>query len=302
MKAVRTWPAALVFAPAFAWLLVHLPRVVEFADPQVAWFARLGLSDLPAIVFFVLGDLPVAVGLSLIALAGVVMSLRGHPAALGEPSPPSPSVWIVIASAAGGAGVVLVVATLSNTFVDRYLIPFMPGLALGFAIAVVRLRRIWTPVPLAVVLVFALTAVMWAAEGPSRKSVLKVYNFQAASQLLMARDVRELVFLWDNPVARITDRNQLAAVGGFFFRRESRPVTVEPVSVLAGTDPNTAVLAAASDRRKAAILWLYDLDVRGTAAGSHPPRIEQLDPVWQCRQLGRGRIGVVACHRGQTPP
>ena len=301
MKAFRTWPAALIFAPAFAWLLMHLPRVAEFADPQVAWFAPLGLTDIPAIVIFILGDWPAAIGLIVIALFGLLSCLRSRPPEpeRGTPAVP-PTVWIVVATAAGAAAMVLAAAMVSTSFTTRYLITFTPGLALGLAIASVRLGRFWRPAPLAVVFVFAVSGVLWAAEGRG-KAGQKAYNFQAASQLLMAEGVRNLVFLWDNPVARVCDRNQLAAVGGFFFRRDGRPVAAEAVTVGLGGDPNTAVLGAANRRPDSGILWLYDLGVRGTAARAHPPRIEQLDPVWQCRQLGRGRIGIVACHRPPTP-
>jgi hypothetical protein len=204
----------------------------------------------------------------------------------------------VVATAAAGAGLILAIAMLSTSFTSRYLVPFMPGLMLGMAVAAVRLGRRWAPIPLAVVFVFALSAVTWTTEG--WKKDLKVYNFQIASQALMAAGVRDLVFLWDNPVAQIVDRNQLAAVGGFFFQREGRPVAVAPLSIRPGEDPNTRVLAAAGGRRQSGILWLYDLDVRGTAARSHPPRIEERDPTWVCRQFGRGRIGIVACHRPQA--
>jgi hypothetical protein len=299
-KALRTWPAALIFAPALAWLLVHLPRVVQFADPQVAWFARLGIGDLPAVVVFVLGDLPVVIGLVVIALIGLAMGLRRPVGASAGAPPLPPSAWVVVATAGAAAAIVLAVATVSTSFTTRYLITFTPGLMLGLAMVAVRLGRSWTPIPLAVVFVFAVSAVNWAVEG--RNKALKVYNFETASQILMAAGVRDLAFLWDNPVAQIADRNQLAAVGGFFFRREGYPVTIETIVVRPGEDPNTAVLAAANARRQSGILWLYDLDVRGTAARSYPPRIEQRDPAWQCRQMGRGRIGVVACHRGPVLP
>jgi hypothetical protein len=299
LTAVRTWPAALVFAPAFAWLLMHLPRVAEFADPQVAWFARLTPGDLPGVVVFLLGDPLVLMGLAAVALAGPVIGLRRRPAGSGAETPPvPPSLWFVVATAGAGAAVILAVAMVSTSFTSRYLIPFAPGLMLGLAIAAVRLSRIWALVPLAVVFVFAASAVVWAVEG--RHKPLKAYNFEAASQALMAAGVRHVAFLWDNPVAQIADRGQLAAVGGFFFQREGYPMPVETIVVRPGQDPNPAVLAAAKRRPRGGILWLYDLDVRGTAASSHPPRIEQLDPAWRCRQMGRGRIGILACHEGKA--
>src|SRR5436305_448566 len=84
-----------------------------------------------------------------------------------------------------------------------------------------RFGRGFTAIPLAVALVFALSAVSRAVEERDRP--LKVYNFQAASDALMAADVRSLAFLWDNPIGQICDPDQLADLGGFFFRRAGRP-------------------------------------------------------------------------------
>jgi len=97
-QALRTWPAALIFAPALGWVVVHLPRLAQFADPQVAWFGRLGLADIPGIVFFMLGDIPVAIGLICVALIWLAVGLlRGATAATDTAEPPPSSVWIAVA-------------------------------------------------------------------------------------------------------------------------------------------------------------------------------------------------------------
>jgi hypothetical protein len=113
----------------------------------------------------------------------------------------------------------------------------------------------------------------------------------------MAAGVRRVAFFWDNPLNQIVDRGQLAALGGFFFHRAGAQVLVDPLPLVPGDDPNARLLAAANAHSNTAILWLYDHEVRGTGAISHPPAIEARDPAWQCRQFGMGRIGVVACTR-----
>jgi hypothetical protein len=183
----------------------------------------------------------------------------------------------------------------STSFTNRYLIVFLPGLLLAIAMAAAGLGRRLPIIPLGVALLFATTALTRAIEV--RGQPLKIYNFEAASDLLMAAQVRHLVFLYDNPTGPLFPSDQLAALGGFFLKRAGSSAAVEGLSLRAGDDPNTAVLAAARDRPQAGILWIYDTDVRGTAARSHPPRIEEVDPGWLCRQFGRDSIGVVACIR-----
>jgi hypothetical protein len=124
-----------------------------------------------------------------------------------------------------------------------------------------------------------------------RTGDLKAYNFEAASTALMAAGVHRMVFLFDNPLSQVWDRGQLAAIGGFFFRRAGVPVEVEATVVPPGEDPNARLLAQA--KRPGAILWIYDLEVPGTAAQTSPPRI---GAPWTCRDFGRGKVGVIACH------
>jgi hypothetical protein len=61
-----------------------------------------------------------------------------------------------------------------------------------------------------------------------------------------------------------------------------------------GEDPNYVFLRAAAPQRSA-ILWIYDVTIRGTEAVRYPPRISALDPNYVCRNFGRWNVGVVAC-------
>jgi uncharacterized membrane protein len=295
-RALRSWSAALWFAPAFAWSFVHLPHVTQFADPKFAWFDQLTPADLPNVLFFLLGGVQVAVGL--IGLALIPLVARSAPRVAApddEASQTSSAIRIAVATAVLGAAIVVGTAMLSTSFAHRYLIVFIPGLMLGLAATAVRLGRRWTVIPIGLALVFGASTVSRAVEA--RGHIHKVYSFQIAADALMAADVRHLAFLWDNPLAPIFPPDQLAALGGFFFKRAGWPAAVEGVVLRPGEDPNERLIAVAGGGTHGGILWIYDLEVRGTAAKAHPPRIAQSDPAWQCRQFGRGRIGILACDR-----
>jgi hypothetical protein len=121
------------------------------------------------------------------------------------------------------------------------------------------------------------------------------YNFEEASHWLGSPTVRRLVFFWDHPALLVEEPEQLAIVGGFFWTRSNDRIEVQPLSPARGLDPHRAILDAAGP--DTAILWLYDLNVRHTAAALFPPRIELLDPAWECRNFGESRIGILACRR-----
>ena len=112
-----------------------------------------------------------------------------------------------------------------------------------------------------------------------------------------------MVFVWDNPMIHGTHMWPLQsdAVGGFFFHRAGRPITVIQADGGAGDDLNTRLLAEARADH-AGILWLYDSGVPGTAAIAHPPRIAALDPRWVCQDFTRHQVGAVACWVGKMRP
>jgi len=178
----------------------------------------------------------------------------------------------------------------------RYLVPCVPGLLLGVAILARDFGQRWAPAPIILVLTFAGAACNWGfTHGLPAENV---YNFESASKWLMASNVKNLVFFWDNPSASFEHPSTLDAVGGFFFRREGQPVTVSPMVIGKDDDPSSRLIQAA-DQPNSGILWLYDLKIHGTSARSKPPRISSLDPSWRCRDFGLAAIGigVLACDR-----
>jgi hypothetical protein len=120
------------------------------------------------------------------------------------------------------------------------------------------------------------------------------YNYETASNALMATRPDRLVFLWDNPMR--PEPNQLAALGGFFFARAGLKTPVDPVVVARGEDPNQILLARAA-QPGSAILWISDRGVRGTAANRYPPAVGKLDPAWACHNFGNWQYRIIACSR-----
>jgi uncharacterized membrane protein len=296
-RALRTWPAPLLFLPAAAWLAVHRSRLSEYARSDAGWQPRLELEHAPEIVDFVVGDIRLAAILVLLAAVAVYLVWRDRPHA--SPRPDAQSfVWLAVAAAVAGALVTIGVGIAVPSFTTRYLMPFMPGILLGVALVVAALGRRWAMVSVGAVLLYALFASVWA--GERSQSGGKSFNFEGASRALMTSDPDHLVFLWDNPLLGVLAPSQLQAVGGFFFRREGRVIPVTPVILHPGDDPSQRLLAVAGAR--SAILWIYDTAVQGTAAASRAPRIEDLDGDWTCRDHGRGSFGVVACYRAPAAP
>jgi len=120
-------------------------------------------------------------------------------------------------------------------------------------------------------------------------------NIEDASQYLMKHGAKDVVYTWDNPTGRIMPPDLTAAVGGFFFKRANDPVNIIPMETAVNVDPNTALLAVAAPSG-AAIIWLFDMSVTGTAATRYPPDIEKITPFYVCQKFGLARIGSVACY------
>jgi hypothetical protein len=299
-QALRTWPAVLVFVPVFAWMAVHAPRLALFARPDVAWYSRIRVGSLGRLLAYPIGSPGLASYVAVLGLVALIVFLaawRGRWRLVRPPALAAGSrapVVAAVATAVLGALFVLGVGFLRPSFTDRYLAPFAPGVLLGTAtLFSVLHRRAPFTLP-ALLILFGLAADQWWRD--ELKIAGRVYNYEVASSLLMRGKPEVLVFLWDHPAHRIEPDDQLAVVGDAFFRRAGVPVKAAPVHVAADEDPSPK-LAAAAQGKRAAILWMYDRGVLGTAARRHLPHIEDYDPQMQCRNLGRGGIGIIACDR-----
>ena len=287
-RALRTWPAALLFAPAFGWMAYQLPQLAGFAGNN--WYSTLTLSSLPLLGLHAVG--PGVIALFVMA-AGIRGSVFGVPLPARMISKPVVLPWVLGASAAGIA-VLLIAGFLRPSFTTRYLTVFEPGLLLALAAwaAAVARTRVWVPP------VFVACCLGWALLWSSLfgASALRLLNFETASDYLMREGADTVAFTWDNPITQGLAPDMMAELGSFFFRRAGSPVRTKGVVLQAGEDPNVALVEAARSERPG-IVWAYDFAVPRTSALTYPPAIAARDPSWTCRNFGRFNIGILACIR-----
>lgn len=286
-RAFATWPAAMLFLPALGWIMFHLPRVLEFAAPNVAWYSRLQLIDLPALLAYAAGGVAGLIALATIQLLAI-RTQKEQPPSEAEERPRS----LVAASLASVAALAAIVALgfLTPSFSPRYLIPTLPGITLGIMLLAGHLSRGWMGAYAILMAGYLVTCAALTLSSMGRPS----FSFEKAAADLSRAGVHHLVFSWDHPASAILTPEQLKALGGFFFARAQHPVDVTPVTMTPGDDASARLLKAAAVP-ESGILWLYDLSVPQTAAASSPPRIEALAPRWNCRNYGSGAVGILAC-------
>jgi hypothetical protein len=207
--------------------------------------------------------------------------------------------WLAVLSAVLSATALIVIGFLRPSFAPRYMMPDGPGLLLGMVLLIGSLAGRRAALAF-FVLVVGLGAAVSKQLASGDRMVPRAYNYERASQLLEKVHPRHLVFLWDHPVDPIEHPEQLAAAGDAFFRRDGVKLSVDPVILKPGEDPNLRLLAGAAAPHSV-ILWVYDVGVHDTAAADFPPRITALDPAWTCRH-GGGRFGILACWRKADAP
>jgi hypothetical protein len=296
MRAVRTWPAGLAFVPAFGWLLYHLPRIVQFARPDIAWYSVLDLDDLTDDLLQLMGKWQCWVLLAVALLAAALRVIDWLRRTQPRQTPPAPTapLWLAVLAALLSAAALIAIGLVRPSFAPRYLMPDGPGVLLGIVLLIAWIagRRAAWALGLAVIgVAVAVTHEMAAGE----RMIPKNFNYEWASRRLEKVHPQRLVFLWDHPAGPIYHPDELAAAGDAFFRRDGVKLTVDGVILKPGEDPNRRLLAGAAPPRSV-IIWIYDVGVHDTAASDFPPRITALDPTWTCRQSGRGRA-VLACWR-----
>jgi hypothetical protein len=295
--ALKSWPASLVFLPAFAWMYIHLPFVLSVVDPTVAWYKKLSIASLVDLPKWLLGaGLPAA---CLLAFVCVTISAQARAALTSRARfPYEPVDMALVATGIMGFAIVVGMGFVRPSFVSRYLMAFMPSILLGIALWARNIGPERRYASLGVIAFFFVLATTERFEWIAHRipDVRDIYNFEKPSAWLGTRGVERLVFLWDNAAAIRLDPKRLEEVGGFFLRREGMQVSVTAPSLSLDDNPNVALVEAA-DGAKAGILWAYDVEVAGTRGIAHPAEIAQINPGWSCRNFGRGTISVIACVR-----
>jgi hypothetical protein len=300
--ALRTWPAILLFAPAAAWMAFHLPLVLRFSDPEVAWQVFLTPADILQLPSYVIGLYRFSWAASLIIAAGTIWecSLRWR-----SRGPGAGIDRIEAAAVLASLLPLLLVFALGfvrPNFTPRYLMPFMPGILLGGAIWVRVLSRRVRLLPWLTVGLFVVSALGEMKTAASSDDWRAELSWEYVSKDLSARNAQRLIFTWDNPASVITPPRLMARVASFFFDRAGNPIPTIPVT-LAGKgmiEPNSSLLAVA-DRPGDAIIWIFHTEDARTMASRHPPMLSKLDPSLTCRHYGREVHGVFACIRGRRP-
>lgn len=293
--ALRLWPAALFILPAVGELIWKWPVLSRFEAPGTAWYPLLTAAFTPVALVYPLSGFGVGlevwfIGLPILLLAAVL--LRRGPA---PPSRAAPS-WTAL-SAALGFGAMVIVGMVRPSFWWSYEGVFIPGVALCLVLVLRALARDRAPV----FSICALAMGAWACAasvktGAPRLAVTNdLINIEEASQSLTTLRSKPVLFAWDSPTARVMDPDLLKSVGQFFFVRADQPVTVIPVRLAQGDDPN-AVLFTRAAKDHAGIIFLFDTAIPNTVAGRHPLGS---DPRFFCRHftttVGSDLKGSVAC-------
>jgi hypothetical protein len=288
-KALALWPALIVFLPLLPWMAFRIGLISRFLDPQVTWYWLLQFRDLDKVVEFLANSGFVA-GFALLMLL-VVLWRRAHAKAATVQVDP---LWLVFVASFVPALIIIGAGFIRPSFTFRYLIPFGPGLLLGLALVARDAKDTWKLAPFAMLVMFAAVTSTWLVKQIG--ALDNPYSFEHASQSLIETGTDRLIFFWDNPTAKAIDPQQLAAVGGFFFKRAGAPVEVTAIKLQNGEDPNDR-LAKEAEQHDAAVLWLYDLGVGGTAARAHAPTLETFDPALLCQNFGNHRFGIITCRQ-----
>ena len=294
LRLLAVWPAALPALPGLAWFAWHLPRLRDYARPDVAWYEPTTLSSAGDHLVFVLGG-ETAAFVPLVALALLVGFLlrRGEAApAVSAEQPGS----LAAAALAGVIGILLALALglIQPSLTDRYFVPMVPPVMLGLALLAQRSAR-QLPVSLLLVAVFLMQGLgVDRLQGSAERRYL--YGFQNGSAFLAAHRPTHLVFSWDHPASKILDPGSLADLGGYFLKRDGLDVATSAVILRESDDPNR-VLARVEGERPA-IIWLYNT-ARASAARRHPPMLQR-HPDWTCNHYRRPsmrvrELGTVAC-------
>jgi mannosyltransferase len=291
-RALRTWPAALAFAPTLAWIAWHAPRLRQFASESLAWHPPVDAIEAVRLTGATLLPSNALLGLAVAALA-VAAGLGWRARSRRDLRPAADHLWVTAAASLLALVLALAIGAVHASLTDRYLIPLAPGLLLGLVLCARRTARPQLACA-ALAGVYLLAAVRPAAfeAGLASRSP---YGFEAASSALMRAGVSDVVFIWDHEVDQVMEPASLARVGDVFFARAGRAVRVRPLQVAPSDDVSRRALVAAVGPRPG-VVWIYNRDGH-TAASARPPRIAALDPRWRCARWGDERVGSLACWR-----
>lgn len=294
--ALRSWPAVFVLLPMATWMFWHLRMVLDYAGSGNSWYQLLDWREALFVPLFLVGSVVTLIALGFMLPIWAYARFgryRSTETVLHRPTPEMVLICTGLLSAAFVAGLGL----LRPSFSIRYLLPYIGAVSLFIPIVLRDMKRLIPAAPMAIILLMigsALPPLVGRLSKPLDDHRYG-FNFEQPSDWIMRNsNTRTLVYLWDNPTARMGKVEKLADVGGFFFRRQGRPIDVLIPRYAMNADPSPAVMALARQRSDTAIIWAYDTGVPNTSALLHPPRLLQ-DKRWKCRNFGRGSVTVLTC-------
>lgn len=293
-RALATWDAALAFLPVPAVLASQIPSLLAFSTPRTSWIRPVD-SDiaLSGVVFLFGVPILAATTAAWLAISSVIaIRTSADPAMSKEPT----GAWIAAGCVAAAVVAALVVGVFRPVFVDRYLTGYVPGVMLGLALTARRYGRKWALSAPALVAPFAVVAALWAVRPHGDENQ---FSWEGASDSLAREHVTRLAFLWDTPMG--ADPDSIRGLGRFFFWRAGHRIPVDPVILSPGQDPNL-VLSRLSTAPGSGIIWVFDKNIPGTASLRFPPRLTELNPRLECRDLGGDRFGIITCHTTDRAP
>jgi hypothetical protein len=301
-EVAKTWPATLVFVPVGLWMAVHLPFVLSFTSPGVAWYHQFTFENIWTLPFLLMGGgfyaglLP---GLLLVATI-LMLGLHAIRSVAGRSTAPLTRSDMATAGASIlAATIIIIIGFFRPMFLIRYFVPFMPGIMFGLAVWTVVMARKFSLLPHAVMI----TATVFAAGDLNdlvrhpENDVRNQFSLERPSVWLRDHRATRLIFFWDNTTASISTPARLGEVGSYFLRRDGwRGGVIVPPIAGKKVDPN-AILGALASERGDAIIWAYDLKYPGSLALAHPPRLGGPGSPFDCRDFGRPHYSIVTCIR-----
>lgn len=307
-------PALAPLGLAAAWMTYHLPRLRDYARPDVVWYDPTGWEEVVRYAIFTFGGLnPLFAILLVLALGGALwrsnwefgggkLSLRQVHRHTAEIQP----THVALVSATLSLVFILLISSALASLTERYLVPLVPLMLLGVVLVTLRIGRSNLALSL-VVLAYAAVAInpMGHLESLEERSF---YGYEAPSDFVAKAEPTDLVFIWDHPAAKILDRGSLEKIGGYFLNRTGLDVRTHALILSNSEDPNVAIRAAVKNDRTA-VIWLYDAQHR-SAAARFPPNLDDRPP-WDCSdqrsytnrnrswRLSVGRIACVQSPKGE---
>jgi hypothetical protein len=295
----RIWPTAIIAVPGLAWFAYHMPRLREYARPDVVWQQHTNAESALGNLTYIFGVFNV---ISLGVIAGILLLLydrKRKSSNVISSTGSDHNLLLVAGTAAIGFTIAIIVGTLQASLVDRYLVPLVPPTMFGLALITQRTTR-QEIAGLLLAFIFLMPGLN-AKQAEQAVNGRAMYGYENGSAFIRERNPDQLIFMWDHPGAKIIDPQSLASVGSYFMARDGLDLPVKTVVAPENSDANVLLRAAANSPR-AAVIWLFNKGDT-TAARNRAPTFEN-DPAWTCHDRGKEtpmtrQLGAIACIKSE---